>query len=631
MFRAAALAAFLTVALSPAARAGSSNSLMDVSPDGKRLLVANADNGSVTVVDLKTRKPTHEVKVGDKPEGVTWVGRSAIAAVAVYREDRVVFLDADAGKVVHSLEVNDEPYGIVALKDGSRAYVTHEYPGKVSEIDLKTRKVLRELDAGKMPRGIALSPDEKRLYVTEFLTGVLHAIDLESGQIVDSWRGHSTDNLARNVIIHPTRPKAYISHIRSKVNIAHGNGSIFPQLAICDLVPAKDGLVRRASIGLDNFNGIQVVCNSWEAALSPDGERIYLIYAGTDDMNYADVLDDNFREIKRIGGIVRLGKNPRAVRVSPDGKEVYISNALDFTVTVHSAHMRLLDTITVCKPPKSPEWVRGKYLFNTARAPMTSARWIACSSCHPDGHSDGRTWKNPEGLRRTPPMFGLAHTHPLHYSADRDEVQDFEFTIKSPLMRGAGFLRVPRKTTFKPPIELEVVTGGKDKDLDAIAIYSNSFEFTLSPHARGGKLTAAAERGKKLFFDKGVGCATCHSGPYYSDSTLTKPYKVHDVGTGGDDPGEKMGPRYDTPTLLGVYRSAPYLHHGKAATLMDVLTAQNKGDKHGKTSHLTRGQLEDLVEFLKALPYEAPPRETANTVKFRFVPAGVGREDRRDE
>ena len=91
------------------------------------------------------------------------------------------------------------------------------------------------------------------------------------------------------------------------------------------------------------------------------------------------------------------------------------------------------------------------------------------------------------------------------------------------------------------------------------------------------------------------------------------------MGTGKDDPGEKMGPKYDTPTLLGVYRSAPYLHHGKAKTLLDVLTTCNKGDKHGKTSHLKPAQLDDLVAFLKALPYETPPSETPNTVKYRYV------------
>ena len=84
---------------------------------------------------------------------------------------------------------------------------------------------------------------------------------------------------------------------------------------------------------------------------------------------------------------------------------------------------------------------------------------------------------------------------------------------------------------------------------------------------------------------------------------------MHDVGTGNDDESEKMGPRYDTPTLLGVYRSAPYLHHGKALTLHDVLTTENKEDKHGVTSHLSETQINDLVEFLKSLPYEDPTND----------------------
>src|SRR5262249_8172122 len=156
--------------------------------------------------------------------------------------------------------------------------------------------------------------------------------------------------------------------------------------------------------------------------------------------------------------------------------------------------------------------------------------------CHPDGASDGRVWKNPEGMRRTPPLFGLAHTHPLHYSADRDEVQDFEYTIKSKLMRGMGFIpysKLKRKNGFEP-VALEMKTAGLPKDLDALAIYTNSFDFTLSPHAKGGKLNEAQQRGKKLFFDKTVNCASCHSGPYYTDSSLKKPFKLHNVGTGGD-------------------------------------------------------------------------------------------------
>lgn len=617
MFRAAF---FFSILVPAFCLAGSSNSLIDVSPDGKRLLAVNADNGTVTVVDLTKRSKVHEIAIGDKPESVTWIGRSDLAAVTVYREDLVIILDAGTGKVVHTLKVDDEPYGIVSTRDGKTAYVTHEYPGKVSEIDLATRKVVRQLDAGVHPRGIALSPDEKRLYVCEFFTGILHAIDLSSGKVVDSWKGHSTDNLARHVLIHPTRPKAYISHIRSKVQVNHGDGSIFPQVTICDLVPVEKKAQRRTSIGMDSFNGVYVTANPWESALSPDNRLLYTVYAGTDDMNVSEVINDDYVEIRALGRPRQVGRHPRAVRTSPDGKEVYVYNTIDFQVVVFdSMAYKKLAMITVCDPPKSPEWVRGKELFVTAKYPMTDRRWISCSSCHPDGHHDARVWKNPEGMRRTPPMFGMAHTHPLHYSADRDEVQDFEYTIRGRLMAGVGLL----KERIKPksghyPIELEEKTGGRSKDLDALAIYSNSFTFTLSPHAPGGKLSNDAIRGKELFLSDAVGCVKCHNGPYFSDSTLTKPFKLHDVGT-GRDALEKMGTKFDTPTLLGIYRSAPYLHDGSAKTLEELLTTSNKEDKHGKTSHLKPNEIKDLVAFLKSLPYEMPPDETPNTVKDRFV------------
>ncbi|HZT81765.1 MAG TPA: c-type cytochrome [Gemmataceae bacterium] len=620
---AARLTAVVLLCLPAAAPANSSNSLLDVSPDGKRLLVANPDNGTVSVVDTEARKVLHEIAVGDKPEGVTWVGNGPLAVATAFRDDAVVFFDAGAGRVVKKLPVGDEPYGIVANRAGTRAWVALDYPGSVVEIDLKEQKVLRTLRVGAFTRGLCLSADESRLYVAEFYTATLHALDLKSGKVVDSWKGNANDNLCRHVVASGRRPKAYLSHLRSRIEVVHGDGSIFPMLAVCDLVP-PNGQRRRAGIMLDSYNGSfgNVVCNPWEADLSPDGKRLYTIYAGTNDMNVSTVLDDDYKEIEAVRGLVRVGRNPRAVRVSPDGKAVYVCNAMDFSVSIHDADLRKLGEVKVCAPAKTPEWVTGKVLFNTALRPMTARRWIACSSCHPDGFSDARVWHNPEGLRKTPALFGLAHTYPLHWSADRDEVQDFEYTIRGKLMQGQGFLgRGTKPKLGFEPVELEETTGGRNKDLDALAIYTNSFEFTLSPHIPApGKLYPEAERGRKLFFSKEVGCASCHRGPYYTDSTLKKPFNLHDVGTGGDDKGEKMGPKYDTPTLLGVYRTAPYLHHGKAKTLRDVLTTCNKGDKHGKTSHLKPAEVDDLVAFLKSLPYEMPPAETPNTVKYRLEP-----------
>src|SRR5262249_20890501 len=156
-----------------------------------------ADNGTVTVVDAAAGQALREIKVGEKPEGVTWIGNGPLAAVTVYREDLVVFFNTADGQIIKKLSVAPEPYGIVANKEGSRVWVTHEYPGTVSEIDVASGgqqaadpKVVRVMAAGSMVRGIALSPDEKRVYVSEFYTAILHALDLQKGTVVDSWKGH---------------------------------------------------------------------------------------------------------------------------------------------------------------------------------------------------------------------------------------------------------------------------------------------------------------------------------------------------------------------------------------------------------------------------------------------------------
>ena len=258
----------LVVALGAApARADASNSLLAVSPDGARLLAANTDAGTVSVVDLRARRQVHEIPAGDHPEGTAWAG--PVGLVTVYGDDTLLFLDADRGRVSHTLKVDDEPYGVVATRDGRTAYVTHDYPGTVSVIDVPGRRVARTFKVGSGCRGVALSADEKTLYVSEFFTANLVAVDAATGAVSDRWEAFGSDNLARNVVLHPTRPKAYLAHIRSRVTAFDARGSIFPQLSICDLWAKPAGAKRRRSIALDTFNGVIITTNPWEVAFQP--------------------------------------------------------------------------------------------------------------------------------------------------------------------------------------------------------------------------------------------------------------------------------------------------------------------------------------------------------------------------
>lgn len=582
--------------------AGSSNSLLDISADGRLLACSNRDSGTVTIVDPATFTKLREIPVGRKPEGVTFLGDSHQLAVAIYADDSVAFVDADQGEVIGRCEVFDEPYAVVSTRDGSRIWVTLEYPGQLIEIDTKSHKILRTLAAGSFPRGLALSSDQRTAFVTEYYTATVRLIELASGKEIAAVPASATDNLARQITVHPTRPKAYVPHQRSKITAAHGEGSIFPYISVIDLPTAagqsKEDL-KRKRIPMDSFIGNLVTASPWEVAISPDGQQAVVVFGGTDDLFVMEVRDDNYRELTPIQHM-NIGHNPRAVKYSNDGKWFWLYNALDFEVVAYDAKtLQRAGLVRVTENPLGDEILRGKRLFYSALMPMASRRWIACSSCHPDSDADGRTWQNPEGLRNTPPLVGLAWTHPQHWSADRDETQDFEHTIRGLLMQGRGLISGSVAESLGPPNK------GRSRDLDALAAYTNSHTVPLSPHAKNG-FSEAAKRGREVFFSKGSACATCHHGPYFCDSNPATKSTLHDVGTGRADPSEKMPLKYDTPTLLGVYRSAPYLHDGSAKTLRDVLTTSNAGDKHGQTSHLKLQQIDDLIEFLKALPYEDP-------------------------
>jgi cytochrome c peroxidase len=98
--------------------------------------------------------------------------------------------------------------------------------------------------------------------------------------------------------------------------------------------------------------------------------------------------------------------------------------------------------------------------------------------------------------------------------------------------------------------------------------------------------TAAADRGRLLFENSSVGCATCHAGPAFTDNN------VYDVGTGA---------AFAVPSLVGLAARAPYMHDGCAATLTERFGFCGGGDEHGQTSQLSSAQISDLVAYLNTL------------------------------
>ena len=66
------------------------------------------------------------------------------------------------------------------------------------------------------------------------------------------------------------------------------------------------------------------------------------------------------------------------------------------------------------------------------------------------------------------------------------------------------------------------------------------------------------------------------------------------MGTGT---GREAGLAFDNPTLLEIWRSAPYLHDGRSATLRDVIVTEG----HGHADGLSPAEVDELILYLLSL------------------------------
>ncbi len=126
-----------------------------------------------------------------------------------------------------------------------------------------------------------------------------------------------------------------------------------------------------------------------------------------------------------------------------------------------------------------------------------------------------------------------------------------------------------------------------EEEVNSIDEYLKSLEPVPSPYLVKGKLSASAKRGRKIYSK--ARCDSCHTGALHTD------LQQHNVGTGD---GLDKDRKFDTPTLVEAWRTAPYLYDGRAATIEEVLAIYNPDDKHGTTSNLSLKEFRDLSNFV---------------------------------
>jgi len=156
-----------------------------ITPDGKTLVIANKDDGNISILNTETGELIQHVEIGINPEFVRVVGQTAYVSFepsskggpppkpgeeVIEEEDddeeeapaRIAIIDIAQGKVTKEVIGGPETEGIEFSNDGSKLIITNEEDDTVTVHDIATGKLVKTIsteELGKRPRGIKAAPD----------------------------------------------------------------------------------------------------------------------------------------------------------------------------------------------------------------------------------------------------------------------------------------------------------------------------------------------------------------------------------------------------------------------------------------------------------------------------------------
>ena len=573
-----------------------------VSPDGRTAYVSGKTADEVAVVDLAKGTVQGKLAGFREPEGLALSADGKTLYVASYAADTVTAVDTAKRKAVGKVVVGKRPTGVTLSPDGKRLYVCNRFSNDVSVVDLTTLKELGRVPVIREPRFAAVTPDGRLLFVSNLLplgrnddpklAADVSIIDTEKLAPVGSVHLPTGCTEVGQIICSPDGKYVYVVSLLARFLVPPtqiSRGWINTNaLSVIDV--EKSELL--ATVLLDELD--RGAANPFGVVLTPDGKTLLISLSGTHQIMRVDtekllkVITDtpvekreelsrdltllyrNGVEVKYASG----GQGPKGIALVPNTSDLLVANYYSDALTrMKTDEGKVTATIPVGAQGEPDEVRKGEALFHDATICFQS--WQSCSSCHPDVRSDGLRWDllndgmgNPKNAKSlllswcTPPVMA----HGVREGMEEAVVAGIRFIL------------------FREP---------EPGEAEAIGAFLKALKPEPSPYLlAGGKLSPAAERGRKLFESPRTGCAVCHPAPLYTD------LKTYDVGTRSE---LDSGAEFDNPTLVELYRTGPYLHDGCAVTLNEVLLDRNPEDKHGKTKGLNEKEIDDLVQFLLSL------------------------------
>jgi DNA-binding beta-propeller fold protein YncE len=718
-------------------------------PDNKTAFVANRAAGTVVKVSgLDTLDPKVEgapVDVGSEPTGLALSPSGAKLFVAELAQGRIEVLRTDTMQIIGHIDAPKNPRSILVTNNGDAndddelLLVPEFFGDPVSDREGK--------DDGRTGR----------IRVYEVGSLMAHAPILL--QPIDSgFRKNAADVSSTTVLTSPNQlysistdgKRVYVTSVSaSPEGPPRFDQNVFAVVYVADL---GTGAEVRGAGGTTNLTRSAVDLLQTPSETAPRfvlGDLVDMDFVPGKPVAYAvSRAADTIQRIEWQGAEVKLGST-RAAQIDVNGDQtvgqclnpvgaVATSDAAQLFVNcwvsrrlgvVNLMDQKLVATVESSAAPTSAaerSAQNGKRFYFTGRGRWSSPGkngakggegWSACSSCHPDGLSDGITWTFPAGPRQTILQDG-SFSHGLgaqkqrvfNYTGIFDEHHDFEANVRG-VSGGLGAITKVAQggtcgvLTSEIPLKLPVNLGQPAKEVndgtapsvdnplnpgDALCKRSdwddidNFVRQLRPPHGVKGD-PASIAHGRTLF--ETARCTECHGGAGWTvsrrfftpssaanvslSSTLfqrpgffpaswsygtpslisSQPANIPDDGTGLAQivevkplqvscalrnvgtfgvPGDAAATAaielkqdatiaqgrggYNPPALYGLALGAPYLHHGQARTLEELIT-----DPRWQT-HVTAGfpnfapqgqDVVDLVAFLLSIDASTPEFDMA--------------------
>jgi YVTN family beta-propeller protein len=621
-----------------------------------RVWVVNQDNDSVSVFDAVSNAKVSEIAVGAAPRtlaiapnGSVWVVNKHAASISV--------IDAGALAVTQTLSLPraSQPFGIAFAPTGGAAFVALEGSGKVLKLDAGSGAVLANVAVGPNPRHVSVTADGATVYVSEFITpplpgegtalvqtanGGAEVIALAASTLATQKvirlahsdrqdfesQGRGIPNYLGAAVISPDGTQAWVPSKQD--NIARGAARDGLNINFQNTVRAISSRVNLLAGGQEDAAArIDHDNSSVASAVAFDPRGVYMFVALETSREVAVIDAHGQWEIFRFD----VGRAPQGLALSADGARLFVNNFMDRTVGVFDLSALLTTGVTqvtsiaalpaVATERLTAQVLRGKQFFYDARDPRLALdRYMSCATCHNDGGQDGRVWDLTgmgEGLRNTIALNGraaMAHGF-LHWSANFDELQDFEGQIRA-LAGGTGLMSDTAFNTQTRSQPLGTAKAGVSADLDALAAYVTSLStFRSSPYRNAdGTLTAEAVTGRTVFTN--ANCGSCHSGANFTSSGAAT---LMNVGTLKPTSGMRLNATLtgiDPPTLRDAWATAPYLHDGSAATIADAVRAHTSITLSAADVAAVSAYVQQIGDQETTAPVPPPPTGAGLTGRY---------------